>query len=306
MSLLRAFKDVVAPLGGVVVATDLSPMAPALQVADVAVTVPRIGDGEFVERLLQIVIEHRVRLLVPTLDPELPVLARARDRFAEVGCRVAVADAEAIDVCADKVTTHEWFVEHDIPTVRQGSPAEIVADPAAWPWPLIAKPAHGSASAGVRLVNGPDELLGCRDDDIVQTVASGVELTIDVYVDADGRARCSVPRQRIEVRAGEVSKAVTVRHAAAERLAERIAGLLEGAWGAVTVQLFADDDDLRVIEINPRFGGGYPLAWHAGARYPEWMVDEICGRTPEFGEWRDGLYMLRYDQELITDFDGAL
>ena len=300
VGLVRAFQEVAHQRGGSVMATDMSRFAPALLAADDAALVPRLDDPKFIEALYAIVVDRSINLVVPTLDTELALLAAHHKLFVKAGCHVSVALPAAIAICADKVSTHQWFVANDIPTVRQGSPSTVASQPHDWPWPLIAKPARGSASEGVRLLEGPGELQHCAADDIVQEVAAGVELTIDVYVDRSGVARVAVPRQRLEVRSGEVSKGVTVRHAQAELVAMRIAELLPGAVGAVTVQLFADGSDVRVIEVNPRFGGGYPLAWHAGARFPEWMIQELMGEEPSIGPWVDGLYMLRFDDVIIA------
>lgn len=109
---------------------------------------------------------------------------------------------------------------------------------------------------------------------VVQTLARGREYTIDVLADRDGRCVCVVPRLRIEVRSGEVSKGVTVRSPRLQDLAGRICAALPGAFGTLIVQVFVDgppDDaatDLAVIEINARYGGGFPLALEAGADFP--------------------------------------
>jgi carbamoyl-phosphate synthase large subunit len=72
------------------------------------------------------------------------------------------------------------------------------------------------------------------------------------------------------------------------------------------VQFFATGRDaasIRVIEINTRYGGGYPLSWEAGARYPRWTLEELLGQptTAAPDQWRDGLTMLRYDDAVFVD-----
>jgi carbamoyl-phosphate synthase large subunit len=182
-----------------------------------------------------------------------------------------------------------------------------LADLKLWAFPLVVKPAGGSASQGVLKVHDVEGLRAAsrHGDFIVQTLASGREYTIDVLVNRDGKCVCAVPRKRIEVRGGEVTKGVTVRHAAMQTLATRIAEALPGAFGPMNVQVFLDsnNDELAVIEINTRFGGGYPLAWQAGANFPRWIIEEILGRpsTAMPDEWRDGLMMLRYFEAVYID-----
>jgi carbamoyl-phosphate synthase large subunit len=140
---------------------------------------------------------------------------------------------------------------------------------------------------------------------VVQTLAPGREHTIDVLADRGGRCVCAVPRRRIEVRSGEVSKGVTVRSPELQDLAARICEALPGAFGTITIQVFVGDAPgrLAVIEINARYGGGFPLALEAGADFPRWQLEELLGlpSTATADGWRDGLVMLRYDAAVFVD-----
>jgi carbamoyl-phosphate synthase large subunit len=302
VSLLGFLQEAVAGHGGRVVATDMSAMSAAYHRADAHELVPRCTDPDFVPVMLDLCQRHDIGLVVPTIDTELPALAAARDRFAEIGTRAVVAPPAAIDICSDKRRTHEWLVAEGFPTVAQATAAEVLAAPDDWAFPLIAKPARGSASIGVRKIDAVDDLAGIADDIVVQALAPGHEYTVDVYVDLAGTVIEAVPRRRIEVRAGEVSKGRTERHDAAMKVAGRVAERLDGLRGPMNVQIFCEGEDVNVIEINPRFGGGYPLAHHAGARFAQWLVDEtIGGRSVRSEGWTEGLVMLRYDAEVIVD-----
>ena len=157
--------------------------------------------------------------------------------------------------------------------MRQATLAAVEADPDGWPFPLVVKPRFGSAGIGVAIVHDELELAWRRGggEVVVQTVAAGVEHTIDALVDRAGRCVCAVPRRRIEVRAGEVSKARDRALAGARaRPRPTCAQPLPGAYGAITIQAFLDEtaDELAVIELNARFGGGYPLGARGRGRLP--------------------------------------
>ena len=202
------------------------------------------------------------------------------------------------------------------PTVRQSTADAVLADATEWEFPLVTKPTFGSAGIGVAVVSDVDELAAAAGpvpgDMVVQTLAAGREHTIDILADRDGRCVCAVPRRRIEVRAGEVSKGVTVRSRRLQDLAARVCAALPGAFGAITVQVFVDghpdepasgDTDLAVIEVNARYGGGFPLALEAGADFPRWQLEELLGlpSTAAPDDWREGLVMLRYDAAVFVD-----
>lgn len=321
VELVRAFREVVTDLtaGGRVLATDSSWYSSAFHEADEGFVVPRVTDPDVVPHLLDLCERHGVDVVVPTTDREMPMWVGARDRFAAIGTTVALSGAEVIAIASDKQRTHDWLTGNGFPTVRQTRPAEALADPASWPLPLMAKPRYGSASEGVGLVRTREELElaavrdetrapmsdGTPGDMVVQTVAAGIEHTIDVLVDRSGLCLCAVPRRRLEVRGGEVSKAVTVRSGELIDLAQGMCKALPEPYGVLNFQVFADEPSgrLAVIEINPRFGGGYPLSYRAGADYPRWLLEDLRGlpSSASADGWRDGLVMLRYDAAVFVD-----
>lgn len=312
VELLRGFRRALASVGaspGRVLATDCSWYAPAFHDADEAFLVPRLDDPEFVPSMLELCLKHDVDLIVPTIDTEMPAWVASRDQFTEIGTTIALSGDGVVAIAADKQLTHDWLVAHDFPTVEQTTAAGALADPGTWTFPLMAKPRFGSAGLGVGVVRDADELalVASRGHElgeiVVQTVAPGIEHTVDVLVDRLGRCVCTVPRRRIEVRAGEVSKGVTVRSPGLSDLASRIAEALPGAFGALNIQVFVDGDDLAVIEINARYGGGFPLSLEAGADFPRWMLEELLGlpSTASADRWRPGVVMLRYDAAVFVD-----
>ena len=308
MTLLNLFRNSLADLEltGLMIATDASALAAAWQQADVRHIVPPCNAPDYVDSLLTICRERDVSLIVPTIDTELPVLAAHRARFEAIGTTVLVSSPECVLIAADKSHTNRWLKVNGFPTVQQASVHEAINDPRAWPLPLIAKPRNGSSSIGLlRLTHrGALELLLGRKDYVIETVAGGQEYTVDVLVDRKGKAVCAVPRRRVEVRAGEISKGVTVRSETMQALATAVCEHLPGAYGVINIQMFqAEDGSLAVVEINARFGGGFPLSAKAGADYPRWIIEELIGlrSTARPDGWRAGLGMLRYDAEMFLD-----
>ena len=309
VALLRIFREALRELGlrGKVFAADASPVSGAFHDADGSWQAPRCTEPEFVPWMLELCRRERIRLVAPTIDTELPAYASHRDAFAAQGTIVAVSSPETIAIGNDKVRTHAWLTAEGFPTVRQQSAEQALAcGGRGWPLPLIVKPRFGSASIGVQRIDNLEQLhvLPRHVEYIVQTIAPGCEYTIDVLVDRRGQCLCAVPRKRLEVRGGEVSKGMTERQESLVSLGSRLAEALPGAYGVLNIQVFWDlaAETASVIEINPRFGGGFPLTWQAGGRYPQWIIEEILGRpsTVSSGDWSDRLLMLRFDDAVFV------
>jgi carbamoyl-phosphate synthase large subunit len=82
-----------------------------------------------------------------------------------------------------------------------------------------------------------------------------------------------------------------------------VAERLPDAAGPLALQCFKGPDGrVAFIEINPRFGGGFPLALEAGADYPRWLLEWALGRpsTARADGWRPDVAMLRYDDAIFV------
>ena len=286
-------------------AADCDPLAPALQEADVKTVVQPIGTGDYCGELLAYCRTHSIDALIPLLDPELPLLADARDDFEQAGTTVMISSPEMVRACIDKIAWSEALAAHGFRTPRILTDAELT-DP---PFPLFLKPRDGSSSHGAHKITAPEGLAYFRriiPNAIVQEFIEGVEYTVDVMAGLDGKCLCAVPRRRCEVRGGEVTKGQAVMNRRIMDESCRLVETLGGARGAVTVQCFlTGDGEVVLIECNPRFGGGIPLSIRAGADSPRWILEMLLGRSSSatMDAWTDGLYMLRYDEGVFVGPD---
>lgn len=303
VSLFRAFAKSAAAHGMTVAAADMNPkMSSACQVSDMSFQLPHVRSPDYADALEDCCRRNNVRLVIPTIDTELPVLASLRSRFADFGCTLVVSETTVIDACADKRKTASFFAPHGLQSPQ-------LYDPASLSYPLIVKPYDGSLSAGISIVRDQSALtpahlaeprnIFCAYLDPVDYE----EFTCDAYYDRGGVMRCMVPRLRVEVRGGEVAKGKTVHNNIVAHLMERV-GRIDGALGCLTIQVMRHREtaEIFLIEVNARFGGGYPLTAQSGARYHEWLIDEHLLNKPiaQYGDWQDGLIMLRYDAEVFV------
>jgi carbamoyl-phosphate synthase large subunit len=278
--------------------------SPACLQADARFAVPHCTDAGYAPRLLDLCAKHEVGLLVPTIDPELRVLSAHREAFAAIGTHVVVSAPEVVALCQHKQRSAERLAAAGIATPKTLGLADYLRDPAQLRDPVIAKPNGGSASLGIVRPGHPGELAALDPRGyIVQELWQGREYTVNVFFDRTGHLHCAVPHERLEVRAGEVSKGVTRRLASLAKVAWQLPELLPGASGPLCFQaIVTASGETVVFEINARFGGGYPLAHRAGARMSQWLLEEAAGLPlSAHDDWREGVTMLRYDTAIFVD-----
>ncbi len=303
--LIECFRDGARRLGAAIriVACDMLPsLSSACAVADCSYSVPMCTLSGYLPALDEICRAEKIGIVVPTIDPELVPLCGAREALGRIGVRVISSTDEVVKIAADKFITSEVLSRAGIPTPTTLRLDEYLLEPGRIKGPIIAKPINGSASIGVIYPRSVAELESLPSNVyIVQELWSGDEYTVNMFFDQHGSLRCAVPHRRLEVRSGEVSKGRTERKTELLSAAQRIADVLPGARGPLCFQaIVRPDGTYCVFEINARFGGGYPLAHEAGARFTQWILEEVVGTPTSASErWEEGLTMLRFDNAVF-------
>jgi carbamoyl-phosphate synthase large subunit len=305
VELVRAFRRAYEELGldGEIVAVDIDPLAPALREADRAFMVPRLEDPGYAPALVDCCRERGIDFVFPLIDPDVPVLADQREALAAAGARAMVVPPDAARIAADKRATAQLFERLGVPSPTWWTGEEALAADLAYP--VFVKPRYGSAGEHANAARDRMELefwLRSVPEPIVQEHLPGAEVTSDVLCLEDGEVAAVCSRQRIEVRSGEVAKAVTVHDQRIIDRCARIAAALE-ARGPITVQCLMRDGKPLFTEVNARFGGGAPLGFAAGMRSPHWLLAHAASRDvelPPLGSYQVGLYMTRFDESFFV------
>ncbi len=305
VSLLNSFRQAAKELKihATFFGTDTTELSPALQICDKKCLIKPIKSPGYLKELLTIVQKNKIRLLVPTIDTELLLLAENKAKFTRLHCHVLISQPGVTEICQDKRKTYRFLVRNGFDTpetimLRTALARKKIS------WPRLLKPWDGAAGKGVTRVNNRKQLsvLGkLIPNCVVQEFIEGAEYTCDVFVDFGGQVQCVVPRKRIEIRAGEVSKGQVVKNEQIMSETARLIKTLGAGPGVVNVQLvLTKKKKIKFIEINPRFGGGAPLSIKAGANFPKWILQQLIGQKPriKFDGFKDGLIMLRYDAEV--------
>ncbi|MEO0037352.1 MAG: hypothetical protein RIQ59_563 [Bacteroidota bacterium] len=293
-----------------VLTTDLNPeFAPACRVSDGYFKVPPVLDDKYIPELLKIAIANNVGLIIPTIDTCLLKMSENVEKFKEHNISILVSDTFLVKKFNDKKLTNDFFESKNIAVAKLFSKTD-------YELPLYIKPIDGSSSIDNFIIRLHDELhhYHFRNEKLLffeyLDHDKHTEFTIDMYFDKNSNLKSLVPRQRLEVRQGEVKKGIT-KDAFFNSIIWDIFKDIKGLRGCITLQIFVNHSTNKIygIEVNPRFSGGFPLTYLAGANYPKWIIQEyLVGdvEIPIFHNWQKNLLMLRYDGEvLIPNFLGA-
>jgi carbamoyl-phosphate synthase large subunit len=310
VSLVRSFKTELKLIfsDSKVYTTDSSPeKSAACRVSDGYFKVSPVTHYNYIAELLQIAIDNNIKLIVPTIDTELLILSQNIDVFKKHHIEVLVSDNDNIKTLINKRLTNHFFEKLEIDYAKE-------FDKNNFNLPLYIKPIDGSRSIDNYIVKKESELTAYHFSNEKLLFfeylehTNFTEYTIDMYFDKTGNLKCLIPRERLEIRAGEVNKAITRRIWFIDKIASKFKHI-SGLRGCISLQLFVNNqsEEIYGIEVNPRFSGGFPLSYLAGGNYPKWIIQEyILGETkiPYYDDWEENLMMLRYDDEiLIRDFN---
>jgi carbamoyl-phosphate synthase large subunit len=301
--LIKFFQDALEGRGRVF-AADASVDATTLQEADEAFVVPPMGNENYFDILLAICQLHQIRLLIPLNDLELPLLARVRERFREIGTIPIVSTPEVVNICFDKWATFTFLKACGLPapkTFLSLTEVRKALSRGETSFPLVIKPRWGTGSVGIRYVEDEEEMelayslvkkhlsrtllakISATDPErciLVQERLHGHEYGLDVINDLEGHYVTTFVKRKLAMRAGETDCSLTVRDERLESLGEKIGQSL-GHVGNLDCDIFVNEGSCYILEMNPRFGGGYPFSHIAGANLPATLIAWANGRSPD-------------------------
>lgn len=290
-----------------IIATDLSPYAPALYFADKQYLVPKIDDPKYIDTILDICRNEKINAVTTFIDPEIEILAKNRDKFTELGVEVLAPYEETAALCFNKYLMFKHLSKCGIPTVMTWGTLEefdTAKNAGEVDFPVFVKPRTGSGSVGARRVYNHEFLAESMKEDpslIIQELMDCQDLDADVYIDTiTHEAVSAFSKKKIETRIGGASKTVSFKD---EKLFSFIAEIVKSLKfnGPVDMDFFCREGVYYLSEINPRFGGAYLHAYGAGVDFIKLIEKNLNGEAnkPSFGDYDEGVVMMMYDSVVI-------
>lgn len=306
--LVKYFKDALDGEGKVFGA-DNSIHSPAFAYCDGTAVLPEVKNDHYVQVLLDICKKDQIDIVVPLIDPELEILAPHAGKFHNEGILLLVSPQETINMASDKYLTHQFAIENGLAAPQTFIDLTTALDQltvGALKWPVMVKPRKGSASIDITPCHDKIQLeaaFKAISDPMIQEIVEGTEYGYDLFGDQNFKPVSVYCKEKLAMRAGETDKAISTDDPVLIELGRK---LLENMklLGPADVDVVMTKNGPKLLEINPRFGGGYPCSHMAGADFCRKIIKlrNGCPLTPDIGSCPDGVCILKQDEIIHPDW----
>lgn len=303
---------------GKVLAANSDALSIGMLRADKNYVVPLVHESSYISSLLKICVHERISLLLSLFDMDLPHLAKAREQFKAIGTEVIVSDPWVIETCADKWLTYLFLKARGFNTptsyITLSETKNALAN-GLLVFPLILKPRQGMGSMFVYVVHTLTELqalhaycakqiehsqlqhcIGFNNQAsvIIQQQIDGEAYGLDVFNDLQGQHLSTVSKLKLSTWGGETDRAKVIASDTLQKVGLELSTSLKHR-GNLDVDVIVDSSkgETHVIELNPRFGGCYPLSHLAGVDFPNALIQMVRGDTPMTGIAKTGLIAMK-------------
>ncbi|MBL7215659.1 MAG: ATP-grasp domain-containing protein [Phycisphaerae bacterium] len=307
--LVKYFKAALGPAGQVWGA-DNSSCSPAFTYCDGTAIVPEVKKGHYPQALLEICRKNKIDIAIPLIDPELEALTSQVKTFSEAGVMLLVSPEKTVQMASDKYLTYQFAVANALPAPQTFINIAEALDQltvGALTWPVMVKPRKGSASVNITTCYDKLQLEAAFEstpEPMIQEIIKGTEYGYDLFGDRQFSPISVYCKKKLAMRAGETDKAVSTNEPTLIEFGRKLLSCME-LVGPADVDVVVDKDGPKLLEINPRFGGGYPCSHLAGADFCRKIIAMRNGQTltPDIGSCPEGVCMFKQDEIICPDWD---
>src|SRR5215207_985000 len=283
---------------GNIVSTDSNSLSAGFFLSDFYYIIPPYDDKFFIGKLLKIIKEQNIKILMPSSGFDIYGYSTNYDIIVETGAIPIVSKRKVLEICRDKLLSYQ-FLSKKFPFAFTTEYPEKIDT-----FPIIAKPRFGKGSNNIIMIENKLDLefiMRKFENMIFQEYLPGTEYTVDVLSDLTEKPIMAIPRIRLDTKAGISVKGKIIRNSMIENLCKNTAETL-GIRGPSCIQLKeSKNGELKIIEINPRFGGGTIFTTLAGANFPAMLLELVSNNNnnkliiPQVSE----ITVVRYYEEIV-------
>ena len=294
--MIRFAKEILGNTGRVYAANSSDKVSSFL-FADETVVTPLIYSDDYIPFILDYCVNNSINMIIPLFDIDAEKIAKHRDTFEKSGIKAIVSNYDKVKICNDKWLTYRFLSENSIPcpkTFIDQNTLFNAIDSGLISFPIVIKPRWGMGSIGIYFASNRMELsvlaervkkeaiesyiryfdeMDADQSVLYQEFIEGQEYGIDVMNDTEGNHLMTVPKLKMQMRAGETDSAIVINDAKLKELGNRLSRIMYNR-GNLDVDVVVRDNKAYVIEMNARFGGGYPFSHKAGANLLGYIITD--------------------------------
>jgi len=285
-----------------IVSSDTNPISAGFFMSDAYELLPEVESKSYLSRLFEIITKHKISILMPSSGYDIYHYSKNKNKLLKLGAFPIVSDENTMEICRDKMETYYHLSK------KFDLPATTLDSKNISRFPIIAKPRYGKGSKGITKIDNSMDLkcaLSKQNELIFQEYLPGTEYTIDVLSDLNGAPIIAVPRIRVQTKAGISTVGKIVIDEKISETCKLIAKYLK-IKGPCCIQMKESSKGiLKLVEVNPRLGGGTIFTALAGANFPAMILDMVMGkqiRIPKISE----ITIVRYFEEIVVEDQKAM
>lgn len=297
--MVKYFKEVIGAVGQVHVCNSDNKSI-AFKYADKKVISPLIYDANYISFLIEYCKENRIDIIISLFDIDLLMLAKHKKKFQEVGTNVIVSGPDIIEICNDKWMTYEFLIKNGFNAPKSFLSIDEVIKHiknGSLSYPVVVKPRYGCGSISVTIAYDEEDLIYLtkkankeitssylkyesavtEEKVIYQECLKGQEYGADIINDLNGNMQNVIVRKKIAMRSGETDIAELVDEPVIRDALEKL-GTITKHIANMDCDVFLVDSIPYILEMNARFGGGYPFSHMGGCNIPQAIVNWVEGK----------------------------
>jgi len=304
--LVEAFKNALATQSpeGKVIGIDTDKYSAALYFCDDYMISPRLDREDFFDFIVDLCCTHKIDLIVPTRDQDVMFFSQHGSALLKKhDMTILTPTLGTVEVCEDKYLFYKFLEEQKIPTIKSWN---TISDKVRFP--CVLKKMRGAGTELLLKIHHREKLeeeFSKTDNLIIQEYIEGTEYTIDYFSDLNAVPVSIVPRIRYKVVNGESKVGITVDDPELVLLSKKLGKAL-GLIGHNIIQCFrTQTNEIKILEVNPRYGGGSNLSFAAGANTPEFLLQLLVNKPVSYSGYKSNLTMIRYSKDIFIEDDKA-
>lgn len=226
----------------------------------------------YIDELIKMCEKLSIDLIIPVIDPEIYILSKFKKLFIEKGICVLVSDSNVLDICYNKKFMNQFLEKngflvpktyYDLSSFIQDFEKDEIK------FPVFLKCIWGSGSVDASIINNMKELeIKFKEGMMIQEFLCGKEFGVDLFFNEKNEVVRSVLKKKLLMRSGETDKSITVKNKIDQAYTIKLGNAIKG-YGPCDCDFIKTEKGIYFIDINPRFGGGYPATHMSGVNFIE-------------------------------------